>query len=72
MLIKIRLARWVKAHRTERKLSQAELAKMAGIQRETIVQIEGGKSNPRLSTIEVIAYSLNVDISQLFYNHLTE
>lgn len=65
MLIKIRLARRVKEFRTANAMTQEELAKAAGIQRETIVQIESGNSNPRLSTIEAIAYTLSIDISEL-------
>ena len=47
--------------RKERELSQQELAKEARIDKKTVAHIEGGKGEPRVSTVERIAKVLRVD-----------
>ena len=65
MLTRLYLARAVRHYRTAQGLSMEKLAGMAGIRRLTIQQIEGGKANPRLSTITALAYTLNVSVQEL-------
>ena len=47
--------------RKERGLSQQELANEARIDKKTVAHIEGGKGEPRVSTVERIAQVLRVD-----------
>lgn len=51
----------VRFHRTRQKLSQATLATLAHVRMGTISEIELGKSNPRVSTVESIALALRLD-----------
>lgn len=47
------------------KLSQEELADRAQLDRKTIGNIETGKANPELLTMELIATALDTSISEL-------
>jgi len=51
--------------RRERDFSQERLAEMARIDPKTIIQIEGGKRNPTLKTLQKIASALKVDLKEL-------
>ncbi|WP_196053515.1 helix-turn-helix transcriptional regulator [Paracoccus lichenicola] len=55
------LAAWRKAAG----LSQAALAQKAGIRTATLSDIEGGKIDPRLSTMKAVAGALGVDIDDI-------
>lgn len=52
--------------RRAHKLTQAHLAQRAATNTRTVVQIESGHGNPRLSTLENIARALDVTIAELF------
>lgn len=52
----------IKALRKKEKISQADLARMAGISKTTLNNIEQGKTDPKYSTIEKIINALNVKI----------
>jgi putative transcriptional regulator len=56
----------LKEWRRLRALSQEELARAAGIQRSTIVDIESGKRSPRPSTLRRLAKALNIKPEGLF------
>ncbi|MHB1236853.1 MAG: helix-turn-helix domain-containing protein [Gallionella sp.] len=58
------IARNLSAARVGMALSQDQLAELAGVSRATIVQLEGGEGDPRLSTLVGIAGALS--ISPLF------
>jgi len=51
--------------RTEKKLSQATLAKRAGLSREYVNKIEAGRYDPPLSTLEALAKALKVKLADL-------
>ncbi|MCY3789043.1 MAG: helix-turn-helix transcriptional regulator [Gemmatimonadetes bacterium] len=51
----------MRSHRTRHKPSQATLATLADVRMGTISEIEIGKSNPRVSTVESIALALRLD-----------
>jgi transcriptional regulator with XRE-family HTH domain len=56
----------VKRFRKEKKLSQEELAKEAGITYTTLAKIESGNNtNPTVKTIQKIAQALDVTIDDL-------
>lgn len=51
--------------RTAKKLSQAELARRAGLSREYVNKIEAGRYDPPLSTINALANALGVKPGRL-------
>jgi transcriptional regulator with XRE-family HTH domain len=59
------LAENVRALREARGLSQAQLAKLAGIPRPTWTNIESGAANPTLAVLLKIAAALHVQLEEL-------
>ena len=58
----------LKAIRKSKGITQLMLAEMADLSSGLIGEIETGKRNPTLTTIEKIALALDVPVSQLFYD----
>lgn len=59
----------IKKQRTERKMSQNELARVANIPLTTFIKIETGIiKNPSVLTVAKIAKALGVSIDSLLYN----
>lgn len=56
----------IKELRLKKKLTQAQLAELVGIDPKHLSRIEGGKNYPSLDTLEKLAYSLNIQICDLF------
>ena len=56
----------IKAIREKLGLTQADLAHEAGIRIATLSELENGKANSRLSTLESVAEVLNVGVLDLF------
>lgn len=52
--------------RSDRSLTQGELAKKAGVAQSTIAQIESGRKDPSISTLRQIAAALDIEIAILF------
>ena len=59
------LALNVRQLRSARQLSQAQLAKLAGIPRPTLAHLESGSANPTLSVLMRLASALHVLIEEL-------
>jgi transcriptional regulator with XRE-family HTH domain len=59
------LALNVREYRNSRQLSQAQLAKLAGIPRPTLAHLESGSANPTLSVMMRLASALQVLIEEL-------
>jgi transcriptional regulator with XRE-family HTH domain len=59
------LASNVREYRNSRQLSQAQLAKLAGIPRPTLAHLESGTANPTLSVMMRLASALQVLIEEL-------
>lgn len=57
----------LRAHRTSRKLSQAELAGAMGVSRQTINSIETGKYLPSLPLAFVLAAYFDINVEELFH-----
>jgi DNA-binding XRE family transcriptional regulator len=55
----------IKRLRAQHKLTQTELANMAGIPRATLANMEGEKSNPSISVVVKVAQALGVTIDDL-------
>ena len=52
--------------RTNRGLSQAQLAREAKVSQPTIAQIESGKKDPSVQTLRQIARVLDVEVASIF------
>lgn len=51
--------------RADRGLSQIALARLSGLSKQTIVDIESGRANPTIETLEALAEALNVSTRAL-------
>lgn len=56
----------IKELRARHDLTQAELARMVGVRRETIVFLEKGRYNPSLRLAHDVAVALKTSIDELF------
>lgn len=63
----LKLLNHLKEARTEKKLSQSELAKMVGVSRNTISSIETGQFNPTAKLALIICIALDKKFEELFY-----
>ena len=57
----------LKEARTKKNLSQAHLAKMVGVSRNTISSIETGQFNPTAKLALVLCIALDMKFEDLFY-----
>lgn len=64
---KLILRNRLKEARTERGLSQAALAELVGVSRNTISSIETGQFNPTAKLALVICIALDKKFEELFY-----
>ena len=64
---KLVLKNYIKEARAEAKLSQAALAKMVGVSRNTISSIETGQFNPTAKLAYVLCIALDKKFEELFY-----
>ena len=64
---KLILKNRLKAARAEKKLSQAELAELVGVSRNTISSIETGQFNPTAKLALVLCIALDKKFEELFY-----
>ena len=55
------------AIRKEKKLSQAELAKLVGVSRNTISSIETGQFNPTAKLALILCIALDKKFEEIFY-----
>lgn len=53
---------WMASRRIAKKITQAELSALTGIQRPNLSRIERGRHNPSLATMVVIAQALGAKI----------
>ena len=64
---KLILKNRLKEARGEKKLSQAELAELVGVSRNTISSIETGQFNPTAKLALVLCIALDRKFEELFY-----
>ena len=57
------LANLIRAHRKSAGLSQAELAKLAGVGKTVVFDLEQGKSTVRISTLLAVLKPLNIKVT---------
>jgi transcriptional regulator with XRE-family HTH domain len=55
----------LKALREQRGLTVRKLGELAGVHYVSVVKMETGKLDPRLSTLQRLAQALNVSVSEL-------
>ena len=55
----------LKKIRTKKNITQTELAKILGVDKSFVSNIENGKTNPTLSTITNLAHTLGVSTNEL-------
>jgi len=67
--VRAALGRKVADLRHSLELTQADLAKAAGIRRALVIEVEQGVANPTLDSIIRIAIALDVDPAELFVLH---
>lgn len=60
-----RVATRIRTLRVKRHLTQAALAKKAGVSREYVTRLEAGRYNPTLSVLDGIARALKVHLAAL-------
>jgi transcriptional regulator with XRE-family HTH domain len=60
-----KLAENMRKIRTRKKMSQGDICRALGVDRAYISNIESGKQNPTLATIEKIAEALGVKVNEL-------
>lgn len=60
-----RLGEKLKKWRSKKRLSQGDIAKVLGTDRAYISNIENGRMNPTLSTLEKLAQSLGITVDEL-------
>ena len=63
--LSIRLSRNISAHRRALDLTQSQLAKQLGIEKETLSRFERGKHVPSLATLERLAGILQTTVAEL-------
>ena len=64
---KLELKNNIKEIRSEKKLSQATLAQMVGVSRNTISSIETGQFNPTAKLALLLCLALDKSFEELFY-----
>lgn len=64
---KLILKNRLKEARSERRLSQSQLAEMVGVSRNTISSIETGQFNPTAKLALVLCIALDKSFEELFY-----
>lgn len=67
METKLVLKNRLKEARTERNISQAQLAEMVGVSRNTISSIETGQFNPTAKLALILCIALEKKFEDLFY-----
>ena len=64
---KLILKNRLKEARTERKISQSQLAEMVGVSRNTISSIETGQFNPTTKLALILCIALDKKFEDLFF-----
>ena len=67
MKAELKLQNRLKEARTEKNLSQSQLAELAGVSRNTISSIETGQFNPTAKLALILCIALDWKFEDLFY-----
>jgi transcriptional regulator with XRE-family HTH domain len=66
------LAQSVRTARTQRHLTQEQLAGLIGIEKRTIIKIENGKGNPTMEVLFPLIRVLEIDPWEIFFPDLAQ
>ncbi len=64
--IKVRIGARIREIRTNKGLTQVQLALLCGLKQPNILKYEKGQQSPSLEVLEKIAKALRVDLKELF------
>lgn len=64
--LQVKVGRRIQEIRIEKNLSQQDLAAKCNFEKSNMSRLEAGRSNATLSTIEIVANALEVDVIELF------
>ena len=67
MDVQLILKNWLKEARAEQKLSQADLAVLVGVSRNTISSIETGQFSPTAKLALILCIALDKKFEDVFY-----
>ena len=70
--MKSSVAKNIRFFRKAKRITQGELSKEIGISRNTIVNFETGRRDPRIKDLRKIAKALNVSIEELISENETD
>ena len=62
----IKLGKRIKTLRTQKDMSQNDLAIECNFEKASMSRIESGKSNPTIRTLYKISIALNINLAELF------
>ena len=62
----LKLGARIKSLRTEKKISQYELAVLCGFEKANMSRLESGHSNPTVLTLYKISEALNIPVEEFF------
>jgi transcriptional regulator with XRE-family HTH domain len=63
---------YIQSFRKRRSMTLDDLAKLSGVSRSMLSQIERGQANPSLATVWSLANALKVDVSELIVGRLVD
>ncbi len=61
-----RVGQRIKEIRTEKNISQQDLASKCNFEKSNMSRLEAGRTDPKLSTLKKVASGLGVEINELF------
>lgn len=64
--LQIEVGKRIREIRIEKKLSQQDLAAKCNFEKSNMSRLEAGRSNATLSTLEIVAKSLGVNVIEFF------
>ena len=64
--IQVKVGKQIKKLRDLKGISQQDLAAKCNFEKSNLSRLEAGKVNPTLSTLEKVAYALEINIIELF------
>jgi len=64
--LQIKVGKRIQQIRTEKNISQQDLAARCNFEKSNMSRLEAGRANATLSTIEIVSKALEVEVVELF------